>query len=307
MKDLKTESELFCKLPDPQEVAGGLPELERMVRSINDRNFKYPLSQEELAKEEGVVKDLYSKGWSHMPGLVTDKIDVLDSIKDKLDYHLDKGEGIKYGLNKDSGLPQSEARDKELFMAVANPLYKVPEIAEFLFLDKIVDIAKGFFKCTPAAGTMNLRKSFANDLPPDQTNFYHCDKNTPWILKFFLYLNDVDTVDDGPFTYIEGSAFEKPRNWITQHRWPDKTIEQVYGKERVKHLTAKKGDLLTAVTSGFHKGQKVKSRDRSLLTLNFVCCQEDWSCKPQVDIRAETFYKLPTEKRPLADYLYVAD
>ena len=173
MKDFDTKP--ICKLPDPHNVPGGLPDLERMVRSINDRNFKYPLSNEEVTKEPEVVEDLYSKGWSHMPGVVNDKVDVLDSIKDKLNHYLDKGEGIKYGLNHDSGLTQSEARDKELFMTLANPLYKVPEISEFLFLDKIVDIAKGFYKCTPAVGTMNLRKSFANDLPPDQTNFYHCD------------------------------------------------------------------------------------------------------------------------------------
>jgi len=299
--------DLFCKLPKPEDSNGGAPALSRLIKSLNDRRYKYPLRREHLTKEQSTVDDLYSKGWSHMPGLVTDKIDILDSIKDKLDYHLDKGEGIKYGLNKDSGLSQSEARDKELFMAVANPLYKVPEIAEFLFHDKIVDVAKGFFKCMPAVGTFNLRKSFVNNLPPDQTNLYHCDKNTPWILKFFLYLNDVDTVDDGPFTYVEGSAYNKPSDWTRQHRWPDEDIENFYGKDRIKHLTAKKGDILTAATSGFHKGQKVKSRDRSLLTLNFVCCQEDWSCKPQLDIKAETFNNLPVEKRPLADYLYVAN
>jgi hypothetical protein len=297
--------DLFCKLPKPEDSNGGAPALSRLIKSLNDRRYKYPLRREHLTKEQSTVDDLYSKGWSHMPGAFNDKINILDSIQDKLEDFLNKGQNINYSLNRGSGLTQSEARDKELFMSLNNPLYRIPEIAEFLFHDKIVDVAKGFFKGMPAVGTFNLRKSFVNNLPPDQTNLYHCDKNTPWILKFFLYLNDVDTVDDGPFTYVEGSAYNKPSDWTRQHRWLDEDIENTYGKDRIKHLTAKKGDILTAVTSGYHKGQKVRSKDRSLLTLNFVCCQENWSCEHQMDIKHETFLKLPENKKPLTDYLYV--
>lgn len=299
--------DIICKLPAPKNCRGGIPALTRLVKSLNDRRYKYPLCTEHLTKEQSTVDDLYSKGWSHMPGVFNDKINILDSIQDKLEHYLDKGQNINYSLNSSSGLTQSEARDKELFMSLDNPLYRIPEIAEFLFHDKLIDVAKGFFKCMPAVGTFNLRKSFANNLPPDQTNLFHCDHNTPWILKFFLYLNDVDTVDDGPFTFIEGSPFNKPPNWCEQHRWSDEDIENIYGKDKVKHLTAKKGDVLTAVTSGFHKGEKVKSKDRTLLTLNFVCCQENWSCEQQMDIKHETFLKLPANKRPLTDYLYVTD
>lgn len=295
------------KLPSSHCVSRGQPDLDRQLKSILTRTVRYPLSEEQLTKEQGVVDILYDKGWANLEGLLSDKLDLIDTIKDKLDYFLDKGgDECKYGLLKGSNSPQSEVRDKELFMAVANPLYRVPEIAEILFLDKLVDIAKGFYKCMPAVGTLNLRKSFANNLPPDQTNFFHCDKNCPFLLKFFIYLNDVDTIDDGPFTYVEGSAYEKPNNWTQSHRWPDEAIKECYG-DRIKHLTAKKGDVLTATTTGFHKGQKVVSRDRGLLTLNFVACQEDFSATSQMDIKKETFLSLPEEKKPLTDFLYVVE
>jgi hypothetical protein len=159
----------------------------------------------------------------------------------------------------------------------------------------------------PAVGTLNLRKSFANTLPDAQTTLYHCDRNSPYMLKFFLYLDDVEEIDDGPFTYVEGSAYEKPKGWLENHRVPDEEIERIYGKEKIKPLTAKKGDVLTAITTGYHKGQKVVSKDRTMLTLNFVCGPEDWSAESYIDIKPETCRKIGQRNEPLIDFMYVVE
>ena len=81
--------------------------------------------------------------------------------------------------------------------------------------------------------------------------------------------------------------------------------KKIYGKERIKPLTAKKGDVLTAITTGYHKGQKVISKDRSMLTLNFVCAPEDWSAESYIDIKPESCQKLDPRNEPLIDFMYV--
>jgi hypothetical protein len=298
------------KLPPAYCIKGGEEALTRTIKSLTTRSARYPLNDLNMWDEESenVVNTLYERGWEKLTGLLQDKINVIDSIKDKMNVFLDKGgRDCKYGLLGQSDLSQTEARSKELFMSVANPLYNIPEVADILFDDRIVNIAKCYFKSMPAVGTLNLRKSFANNLPDAQTTIFHCDKNSPYMLKFFLYLEDVDLIEDGPFTYVEGSAYEKPRNWMDSHRVPDETIENLYGKEKIKCLTAKKGDVLTAITTGYHKGQKVLSKDRTMLTLNFVCAPEDWTVKTQLDIKPESCAKLPAKHIPLLDFLYITE
>jgi hypothetical protein len=286
----------------------GKKDLDLLLKSLQTRAARYPLTESESSSGQSVVDILYDKGWYKLESLFSDKIDVIDSIKDKLDFYLDKGgERCKYGVLKDISPPQSEAREKELFMSVTNPLYNVPEIGDILFDDRIVNIAKCYFKCMPAIGTLNLRKSFANNLPDAQTTLFHCDRNSPYMLKFFLYLDDVEEIDDGPFTYVEGSAYDKPIGWLENHRVPDKEIERIYGKEKIKPLTAKKGDVLTAITTGYHKGQKVVSKDRTMLTLNFVCGPEDWSAESYIDIKPETCRKIGQRNEPLIDFMYVVE
>jgi hypothetical protein len=297
------------RIPEPSCTKGGQKALDSIIKALKSRSYRYALSEEELSGKQKIINTLYSRGWDKLTGLFSDKIDSIDAIKEKLDYFLDKGgDHCKYGVHQGKKrLPQSEVKNKELYMSVVQPLYNVPEIADILFDDRIIDIAKCYFKCMPAVGTLNLRKSFANNLPDAHTTIYHCDNNSPYMLKFFLYLDDVDEMDDGPLTYVEGSAYQKPKGWLEQHRVPDKQIEKIYGKERIKPITAKKGDVFVAITTGYHKGQKVVSKDRGMLTLNFVCAPENFSVETQYDIHVETCTKLSGDKLPLIDFLYITE
>jgi hypothetical protein len=108
------------------------------------------------------------------------------------------------------------------------------------------------------------------------TGLFHRDFNSPVkLIKFFTYLNDVDE-SNGPLTFVEGSNRQMPSepHWSTHHRWPTQQIEELYGKERIKHLTANYGDLLIATTIGFHRGLPLKTGQRLMLTLNYVIHSE---------------------------------
>tara|TARA_R100000008_G_scaffold85492_1_gene75583 strand:+ start:197 stop:1063 length:867 start_codon:yes stop_codon:yes gene_type:complete len=176
--------------------------------------------------------------------------------------------------------------------------------------DRIVNIASAFFNCLPGLGTCNLRKSFVTHNPPSGTNMFHKDFNSPVkILKFFVYLNDVG-LKNGPFTYVEGSNRELPINphWFKYHRWPDSEIEKVYGKDRIKHLTANYGDLLIATTNGFHKGLKIEEGERTMFTINFLIHPEIEggdvrTAKNRFYVEQSRVDSLPAWKRPLADFL----
>ena len=278
---------------------------------INTRRARHTISDEEIEKEKDLVQELYSKGWVKIEKAFESKLNTIDEISNKLNYFLDGGDlHMDSHLGKQVGeeqkkLNQTESRDKELFLSIPEPLYNIPEISDIVFDDRLVDIAKSFFRCVPAVGTLNLRKSFANDLPEENTTLYHSDPNSPYFFKAFVYLKDVDSLEDGPFTYVEGSANKKPDNLLSKYRWPDEEIEAFYGENKVKHLTAKKGDLVIAMTTGFHKGEKCTRRDRELLTIDYMCHPDSWQAKKQMSIREDNFLDLPLDKLPLTDFLHI--
>lgn len=284
-----------------------------VLKCIEDRRSKYYILDKDIEKEKNIVKELRQKGWVKIEGGLNDKTDTLNKISNKLNYFLD---GATFPLESDLGrqvgergdkLNQKEARDTELFLSIPEPLYNIPEISDIVFHDKIISVAKSFFKCIPAVGSLNLRKSFANNLNSENTTMFHVDPNSPYFFKVFVYLKDVLSPEDGPFTYVEGSVDDKPNNLLEKYRWEDDEIEAFYGKDRIKHLTGKKGDIIIAMTNGFHKGQKCTKNDRELLTIDYVCHPDSWNTKMQMSIKRDTFDNLALNKIALADFLYVKE
>jgi len=289
-------------------------DIDLILKCIEDRRLKYDITDEDIEREKSLVEELYTKGWVKIENGLSHKIDTINKISNKLNYFLDGGSilldsdlGRQVGEEGRSTLNQSESRDKELFLSIPEPLYNVPEISDIIFDDKLVSIAKSFFRCVPAIGTLNLRKSFANDLNSENTTMYHVDPNSPYFFKAFVYLKDVLSPEDGPFTYVEGSVNNKPDNLLERYRWEDQDIESFYGKDKIKHLTGKKGDIIIAMTNGFHKGQKCTKNDRELLTIDYVCHPDSWNTKSHMSISNESFLNLPLTKVPMADFLYVRE
>jgi len=220
--------------------------------------------------------------------------DIIDTINDKVSHLIKNNKNLK--LND------------EHYAMVADPFLNVPECMDIAFSNHMIDFAASYFDCYPAIGTFNLRRSFVNNCPPKTTQLYHCDRNSIKFFKFFVYLNDVQTPEDGPLTIVKGSNTKRPPNAFTKHRWGDDEIKNLYGEENITYLTAKKGDLIAATTTCFHKGTKPLSKERTMLTLNYVIHPELAGGQPG---RYESFFKistdkynmLETQKKRVADFL----
>jgi len=209
----------------------------------------------------------------------------------QLREHLDSC--IKAGIN---------IKRKNEYEAVVNqPLYNLDLAAEIAFDDLFIDIATEYFGCSPALGTVNLRRSFVNDLPEEGTQLFHCDKNSVKFIKFFLYLNDVD-VNTGPHCYVEGSNHNKFEHWQRKYRWNYEEIQDIYGEEKIKYLTGKPGDVIVATTTGFHRGAKPVVNERDMYTINYVIHPEFW-VNPEFKIKKDFYDALSESKKPVADFL----
>ncbi len=269
---------------------GGKPAVDFFNNQITKRRQQIP--QVTSTIHQGEISQLKERGFVKWSQFLDSSL--LDSINDKVSYFINNKVNLK-SLD-------------EHYAMVADPLINVPEILEIAFSDHILGFAKEYFDCFPALGTFNLRRTFLNDLPPKSTQFFHCDRNSIKFFKFFIYLNDVHVPEDGPLTIVEGSNLKRPRNCFTQHRWKDEEVKSLYGADSFKYLTASKGDLIAGTTTCFHKGNKPTSKERTMLTLNYVIHPELAGGRPGqyekfFKIKRDQYDSLSEQKRKAADFL----
>ena len=220
--------------------------------------------------------------------------DILDSINDKVSFCIKNQTNLK-GFD-------------EHYATVADPFLVSNETQKLAFSELLVGYATEFFECMPAIGTFNLRRSFLNNLPPKTTQLFHRDKNSVKFFKFFIYLNDVNSPEDGPLTIVRDSWNKMPTNHQYKHRWSEEEIKNTYGEDSIMYLTAKKGDLVTGFTTSFHRGTKPVRKERTMLTLNYVIHPELLAGQPKTQaelfkIKQEQYDNLPDHKKPVADFL----
>jgi len=233
------------------------------------------------------VQDVNNQGF-HIFRNVIDKETVQD-LRREFESQIESGENIKEKNNH--------------FAVIDQPLLHCPTVAKLAFSDLVIKPASEYFQCVPALGTLNFRKSYVTKEQAIKHQLFHVDPNSIKFVKFFFYLNDVDK-SGGPLTIVKDSGHKRFVGWDTKYRWSKEEMEQIYGKDSVKYLTANAGDVIMAAPTCFHRGTKPESSDRTMLTLNYVVHPEEFK-PPSCKIRKEDAEKLSEDKKPLADFLIV--
>ncbi len=150
-----------------------------------------------------------------------------------------------------------------------DPLINIPKIINLLCHSKIKSIASHYFGVMPYLTFVKLVKSYKNKYKDHDTQLFHIDDNSVNLLKCFIYLNDVNSKNDGPLYYIKYS-FKNIRNyWGKNLRWSEKRLLNIYGKENAIPICAKKGDVILVNTIAFHRGIKPSKKNRYCIIANY--------------------------------------
>lgn len=188
-----------------------------------------------------------------------------DSVRPKNDL----GKSVVFLDDSDLSLGQKHCKNYTNNMALKDPLLNIPMITSIAFNPNLLDFTSFYFGTLSGLGGLNLRKSFVNSLPEFDTQYFHVDPNSAKFLKCFFYLNDVHK-DGGPFCYVKGSHKKKFVGYTRKYRWTLDEILQHFPHESIVDITANVGDLIIADTNGFHRGNPIKSNDRTMLTLDYL-------------------------------------
>ena len=255
-------------------------QVDRLKRWWNFVGHHFPVQD-----HTSVVRNLKADGFATIIGAVDPA--PLAKIRDEAEEHFNSASNLN-PVSNDSLRVDGDRASPDVFLSeddlakgeeylrhrtnnisLKEPLVHCPSVAHVALDNLLIDVAAGYLGCIPAIGGVNLRKSYANDLCDFDTNYFHSDPNSPKFLKFFFYLNNVDE-NGGPFCYVRGSHRRKFPGWRRKYRWTFEEMVDTYGRGSIRDLTAKVGDLIVADTTGFHRGTKVRTTDRMMLTVNYV-------------------------------------
>tara|TARA_B100000073_G_scaffold346945_1_gene359750 strand:- start:40 stop:765 length:726 start_codon:yes stop_codon:yes gene_type:complete len=239
------------------------------------------------------IEQLNREGYSYCDISVEEEI--IDKIVSIIKERHQTGEGLK--------------KKNENFTMLSQP-FLIEECIKLALSDDFLAVPYMYFEGRPFyLGTCNLRRSVATHIPETTTTLFHRDKNLGGykqtngnFLKMFVYLSDVKE-ENGPFTYIRESA-----NLVKEdtrfHRQTDEDIAVLYPGAEIK-LVGPKGQVLTAVTTGLHKGTKVKEGYRDMFTINYCAIPEESSVN--FKIKREVLDSLPEGKKEICKYLTIEE
>lgn len=268
---------------DPRSYFDGRTGVEKYNSACMERRGKYPYA---LNDHKDTIEELNTDGFCILKNAFD--IEKLLKLKEETEATIFTGQYLK--VNNDH------------WQTIEQPFLHCPTAVDIAFDDLLINIASEYFQCTPALGTFNLRKSLVNTLPEDTTNLFHADKNSVRFIKFFFYLNDVKSPEEGPLTIVKGSLKNKFLGWQYKYRWPEEEMKRIYGEDSFRYLIANVGDVIIANTTAFHRGTKVKTRNRTMLTLNYVIHPEEWRATSFM-IKQNDYNDLPEAKKPVTDFL----
>ncbi len=145
---------------------------------------------------------------------------------------------------------------------------KCPYIFDIINDKNILSTASLYFNSPFKLDYASVWWSFKNeDMVNEKTQFFHRDLDSFNLLKFFVYLTDVDE-NSGSNQYVLFSHKKNFNKKISRKTFKEEDLE-VNLEKNLFTFTGKSGSVIGADTFGFHRGKTPKSKDRLMLVLAF--------------------------------------
>lgn len=229
--------------------------------------------------EQGIIDTLNSDGIAatSVDELFDDKSEfqaLLDTTHFLLDDRKQEIDDLKSMAND----PMIGGKTFNLEMLGSEPTFDSESaFARFALNRKLLNIANAYLEMYAKLRYYNVWKTFASQGDARESQLWHFDREDNYILKLFLYLDDVDE-GAGPFTYAPGTHKKgryraiKPEFFMEGgvRRTTDEQMEAVFPKEKWKKGTGEKGTIIFADTRGFHKGGEARTKDRLMYTCMYT-------------------------------------
>lgn len=211
---------------------------------------------EELLREESVA-ELYLA----VDSLVVSRQAEIEALKANVDKDITLGQKT-FNLELLGGEPEFDPESVFARIGLNNTL---------------LAIANRYLRMTAQLRYYNVWYTAVSDGASRESQLWHFDREDNYILKAFLYLDDVDE-GTGPFTYAPGTHRKGIHRSVRPgfmmegnvRRTTDEQMAEVYPRGDWRIYTGKKGTVVFADTRGYHKGGEARTGDRLMFTCMYT-------------------------------------
>ena len=141
-------------------------------------------------------------------------------------------------------------------------LFEEKKIFDLANKSSLLDFSERYFNKKSYLNAVQIwEDTFVHDTNPSDTQIFHRDGDNFFLLKCFLYLNDVN-FKNGPFEYLKSSHI------INDEYSKDELIFREHNS--LVTAVGSAGDLVIADTNGYHRGRKLIEGKRYLIMFMFT-------------------------------------
>lgn len=212
-----------------------------------------------------LLKQVWDEGYVVVPGFLDEQ--TCDAMKDEVDHLLDE--------HADKAQVTSEGADHRLFGVERVS----PTLNQFWEHPMLVQAFQIYCKPEQVTGFTMANRITASENNLGSGNGWHRDTASSRQFKSILYLTDVAD-ENGPFQYLRKSHTPWSRVWTSmefktlfrERRYDTDELTELLDscQQQIVTLTAPKGTLILADTSGIHRGKPLISGCRYALTNYFM-------------------------------------
>lgn len=140
-----------------------------------------------------------------------------------------------------------------------------PHLLDTINSPALLDVVESYLGCRPTVTSLGLRWSFPADEGGTDVQFFHRDVECWRMLKFFIYLTDVDETA-GPHEYVLRS--QRGAGRLRLQPYDDIEVAQQHGAN-VKRVLGRRGTNFIEDTWGIHKGVRPTGKPRLLFDVMY--------------------------------------
>jgi len=155
-------------------------------------------------------------------------------------------------------------------------------LIRFALQERVLKLATAYFGQVPYLADVDISVSFDTGKPQWETSqLWHRDYADHKTVKFWVYLSDVLSKGDGPFTYVPPGPSRRIKNTFFPGRVKDETMAKCVAPDEVKEIFGKRGSAFYVEPARcYHLGSRLSpGRQRityvaTFLTRNSLPCSE---------------------------------
>jgi hypothetical protein len=137
-------------------------------------------------------------------------------------------------------------------------------LVRFALQEPVLKLVSAYFGQVPYLADVDISVSFSTGRPQWETSqLWHRDYVDHRTIKLWVYLSDVVTKEDGPFTYVPSLPSRKIKNTFFPARVKDETIAECVAPDEIKGVYGKRGSAFYIDTSScYHYGSRLADGHR---------------------------------------------